>query len=192
MQDMAAGRGNGWRIAGWSLAALLMMVPMVGMRVSDEWKWSPGDFVFAAVMIGGTGLLFELAVRSSKHWAYRVGAAVALVATFLLIWINAAAGIIGDEGNPANLLFLGVIAVALAGALVARFRPQGMARAMLVAAVAEAMIGVAVRTLGWGADEPPGMLGVQILNGFFVALWLVSAALFRAAARQRAAISAGP
>jgi hypothetical protein len=53
---------------------------------------------------------------------------------------------------------------------------------MATAAVAELGVGVVALTLGLGANEPPGELGVQVLNGFFVALWALSAWLFRRAA----------
>lgn len=173
---------SGWRLSGWGFAASLLLIPVIGMQVSDEWQWTGSDFVFAAVMIGGTGLLLEMVARASGNWAYRAGAAVALLTNFLLIWINAAVGIIGDEGDPANMMYFGVIATALAGAFLARFRPQGMAVAMGGAAVATLLVGIAALVTGLGATQPPGPLGIQILNGFFAGLWLLSAMFFRKSA----------
>ena len=63
-------------------------------------NWTASDFVFAAVLIGGVGLVLELAVRSTPSAAYRSGVAVLAAASFLLIWINAAIGIVGNEDNP--------------------------------------------------------------------------------------------
>ena len=97
------------------------------------------------------------------------------------MWINGAVGIIGDEGGSANLMFIGVILVALVGAIVARFRADGMARAMAVAAVAEALVAVPVVVLGLGANEPPGLLGILVLIGGFTGMWAGSALLFRKA-----------
>jgi hypothetical protein len=174
--------GIPWRVLGWGLAVALLAIPFVAMQFTREVNWTASDFVFAGVVIGGCGLLFELLVRRSGRIAYRLGGAVAVLATFLLVWINAAAGIIGSEDNSANLMFLGVILVALAGAALARLRPGGMARAMAAAAVAEGAVGIVALALGLGANEPPGELGVQALNGFFVALWALSAWLFRRAA----------
>lgn len=185
-QSTTAPWGSWIRIAGWSFAAVLMLVPVIGMQVSNEWQWTGSDFVFAGIMIGGTGLLLELTARSSPSWAYRGGMLLALMANFLLIWINGAVGIIGSENNPANLMYAGVIGIALVGALVARFRAAGMALAMLAASLATVAIAVVVLVAGWGALEPPGALGVVILNGFFAMLWLLSAALFRKAAQSRA------
>ena len=177
----ARGWRSPWRLAGWGLAAVLLLVPLATMRVTDAVNWSPADFAFAAVMIGGVGIAFELAVRTTRTLAYRAGTALALAAGFLLIWIDAAVGIIGDEGNPLNLLYVAVPAVALAGAVVARFRAAGMARAMIVAATVQATIGgVAVVA---GGREPPGAAGQVVLNGIFVLLFAGAALLFGRAAR---------
>lgn len=191
-QETAGPWGNRIRIAGWGFAALLMIVPVVGMQVSDEWQWTGSDFVFAGIMIGGTGLLLELAARASRNWAYRSGVAVALLASFLLIWINGAVGIIGNENNPANLMYFGVILIGLLGAIFARFRSAGMALAMFGASLATVLIGAIVLVAGWGATEPPGLMGIVMLNGFFAGLWLISAALFRQVARVQGGMAGAP
>lgn len=174
---------NGWRIAGWGFAAALIVTPAVAMQFTSEVKWTLFDFAFAAVLIGGTGLLVELAVRASGKWSYRGGALVALATAFLLIWVNAAVGVIGNEDNPANLVFLGIIAVAVAGTIVARARPDGMARAMALAAAAQALTGAVVFAAGFGSTEPPGPFRLLVLIELFAVLWAASALLFRAAAR---------
>ena len=139
-------------------------------------NWTGFDFLFAAVLIGGVGGLFELAVRMSRNTAYRAGVGAALAAAFLIVWANGAVGMIGSEHNPYNLLFIGVIAVALAGALIARFRAAGMAGAMLAAGIAHACVAVA----GMPADPRGG-----IVSAAFAAPWLLSAWLFRKAARAQ-------
>lgn len=175
----SGGRGGvPWRLVGWGLAAFLLLLPLVAGA-----PWTASDYVFAAVIFGIVGGLLELAVRRSRNPWYRLGALTAVLASFLLVWINAAVGVIGSEDNPANLMFLGVIAIALAGAIAARFRAEGMARAMAVAAIAEALVAVPVVAMKLGATEPPGLTGVLILIGGFTAIWAVSAALFRKAAQ---------
>ena len=171
-----------WRILGWGFAATLMLLPAVAMQFTSEVNWTASDFVFAGVLIGGTGLLLELAARRSRSAAYRGGVALALLASFLLIWINGAVGIIGNEDNPANLMFLAVILIALVGSVLALFRPAGMAMAMAAAAGAQALIAAIALYRGLGASEPPGPLGIVLLIGFFVGLWLASAWLFKRAA----------
>lgn len=173
-----------WRLAGWGLAVAVILAPLVAMQLGAPGVvWTLSDFVFAIVLIGGVGLLFELAVRASGSWAYRGGAALALGAAFLLVWINAAVGIIGGDDNPQNLVFFAVLAVAVGGSIVAGGKAALMARAMAVAAAAQALVGIAVFAAGVGANEPPGTVRLLILIEGFAALWLGSAWLFRKAAR---------
>jgi len=117
-------------------APRLVLLPLVAMRFTSEVVWTGSDFVFAAVMLGSVGLGLELAVRK-RNRAYTMAAAVALLVSFLSFWFTGAVGIIGNEGETSNMLFLAVIAVALAGSAVALFRPKGMAAAMCVAATAQ-------------------------------------------------------
>jgi len=169
-------RWSRWRIAGWSIPALLLLLPLVAMRFTDEVNWTASDFVFAAVLFGSVGLAFEFIVRTSSSLAYRFGAALAVIATFLTIWVNAAVGMIGSEDNPYNLLFLGVPLVALAAAIIARFRPAGMAIAMVATAIAQA----AVAAGGLTTD-----LRGAVLSMAFAGPWLLAAALFGNAAREQ-------
>jgi hypothetical protein len=108
--------------------------------------------------------------------------AVAVGAGLLLAWANLAVGLVGSENNPANLLYGGVLAVALIGALVARFRPQGMSRAMFGAALTYVLV-TAIALFVWkptgaGAEPLVPLLNVLVANGVFAALWAVAGLLF--------------
>jgi hypothetical protein len=121
--------GSRWRIAIWGGAALLLALPLVAMQFTREVVWGPVDFaVFGAMLAAACGA-WELATRASGNMAYRAAAGVAIATALLTIWANLAVGMIGDKDNPLNLMFAGVLAFGLVGALVARFRPQGMAYA---------------------------------------------------------------
>lgn len=172
-------RGNGgwsgWRLGGWGVAALILLLPAVAMQAGAEVDWGPEDFVLAGLLIGGVGLVFELAVRRARSLAYRMGVAAALAAAFTIVWADAGVGMIGDEGNPYNLLFLGVILLALAGAAVARFRAGGMAAAMTVAAAAHAAIALAGMSNDWTGG---------IFSAVMAVPWAVSAALFALSRRN--------
>ena len=176
-------RGNFWRIAGWGTAAGLILLPLVAMQFTSEVNWTFSDFVFAAVMFGSVGLGLELAVRKGNR-AFTFAAALALLVSFLSFWFTGAVGIIGNEAEDSNMLFLGVIAIALAGSIIARFRPAGMAVAMVVAAVAQAAVPVAASIIGDSTMAAIWAPEVIILTLGFTALWLTSARLFRKVARQ--------
>jgi hypothetical protein len=135
-------RGNRLRITAWGIAALILLLPLIAMQFTDEVNWDAFDFAFMGALLGGVGLGFELAVRKSGDWAYRAAAGIALAAVFLLVWVNGAVGIIGSEDNPANLMYGGVLAVGIIGAIIARFRPDGMARALVATALTLALVAV--------------------------------------------------
>jgi hypothetical protein len=176
------GRGGPWRIVGWGGAGLLLLMPLIAMQFTDEVNWDETDFIVMGAMICFVGLTLELAVRMTGNLAYRAAVAVALAAAFLLIWINLAVGIIGSEDNPANLMYVGVLAIVLVGAALARFRPGGMARAIVGAALAHVVIAAVALLFGLGSQGANWPQVIFVLNGFFAALWLLSAWLFRRAA----------
>jgi hypothetical protein len=165
-------------------AAVLLTVPLVAMRLTDEVAWTLSDFVVMGALVVGVGLAYELTAMKTGSTMYRLATGVALGTSFLLVWSILAVGYVGASGDPADVLFGGVLAVGLVGALLARFRPGGMARAMVAVAVAQATV-VAVALIAGLVD--PGGYAYKILGitGIFVALWLASAWLFRRAARER-------
>jgi hypothetical protein len=180
---MAASAENGggghlapWRILGWGGAAGLLLIPRLG-----HWPWTLFDYVFMAMLLAAAGLVLELAAWASRSLAYRVGAGLAAACAFLLVWINGAVGVFGDEGNPANLMFAGVIAVAAVGAALARFRAAGMARAMGAAALAQLLVAVTGPLAGLASPGVEGLREAVLAAGFAV-LWLGAAGLFRRAA----------
>ena len=173
-------------VFGVALAtAFLLLIPLLA-----NWPWTASDFVFAGALILGTGLTYVLVASRAGEIAYRAAVGVALVAGFLLVWINLAVGIIGDPDAFANVMYIGVLAVGIAGAFVARFRSQEMARALLATAFAQALVAVITLFFGLGSGSPPGVLGILTLNGFFVSLFVGSALLFRYAGREQT--PAGP
>lgn len=175
-------RINPWRTAAWCAAAALLLAPLVAMQFTDEVVWTLSDFVFAAIMLGGTGLAFELALRKSRHIAYRAGAALGLAAAFVLVWVNAAVGIIGDGDGAANLLFGGVLAAGAIGALTARFQPRGMARAMIATAGAQGLVAAIAVIGGLGAADARWPFHLVAFTGVLMTLWLLAAGLFQVAA----------
>jgi hypothetical protein len=114
---------------------------------------------------------------------YRIGAAVAVTAGLLQVWINLAVGIVGNEENPANLGFYLVVVTALACSFTAAFRAEGMARAMVATAGVQALLGLVIATAPSHADEATGVLA---LSGGFAALWLIAAAFFHRGGRADA------
>lgn len=109
--------------------------------------------------------------------AYRAGVAVAALASFLTVWTT----IVRDDGNGIGF-FMVIMAVAV-GWFAAGFRAAGMARTMAGVAVMQAAVGALVATAPDTANVPGESMRALLFSGFFVLLWLVSGACFRAAAR---------
>ena len=178
-------RGRFRRMAPWAIATFIVLLPLVAMQFTNEVVWDGADFaVFGTMLFGACGA-YELATRMTGNVAYRAAVGVAVVAAFILIWMNLALGIIGSEDDPANLMFGGVLAVGIFGAVVVRFQPHGMARALAATALAQALAGVIALIGGLGSAGANWPGAILVLTGFFAALWLASAWLFRKAAREQ-------
>jgi len=170
--------------------AFILMLPLLAMQVTDQVVWDLADFAVAGALLVGTGLMYELAARKAGNIAYRAAVGVALAAALLLVWINLAVGIIGEPDELANGMYVGVLAVGIIGAIIARFQPHGMARALFATALAQALVAVIALIFGLGSPAS-GPLEILALNGSFVALFVGSALLFRYAAREQPRAGAG-
>ena len=116
--------------------------------------------------------------------SYRFATILALATAFILVWLIGAVGVIGVEGDPFDLMYFGVLAVGLIGAIAARLRPHGMARALFATAFAQALVAFVALIVGKHQSSVSSVPEILILNGFFIALFLGSARLFGYAARQ--------
>jgi hypothetical protein len=114
---------------------------------------------------------------SSQNRAYRAGVAVAVITSFLTVWTT----IVRDDGTGIGFFLL--IMAAVVGGFAAWFRADGMARTMVGVAVMQALLGVAIATAPVTAAIPNGPSRALVFSAFFTALWLVSAAFFRAASK---------
>ncbi len=179
-------RGRVRSIVGVVLAsALILLLPLVANLVTDGPGWTLFDFAVAGVLLVGTGLTYVLVRTKAASVAYRAAVAVALAAALALLWLIGSVGVIGVEGDAADLMYLGVVAIGLGGAVVARFRADGMARALLATALAQALVGVIALLAGKHEAAVTSVGELLGLNGLFVALFVASAWLFRRAAEQQ-------
>ena len=173
-------------------AASILLVPLLAMQITDAVVWDLADFVVAGGLLAGTGLMFRMAARKAGNIAYRAAAGIALAAAFILVWLVGAVGVIGEDGDRADLMYVGVLAVGMIGAIIARFRPDGMARALLAMALVQALVAVIALIAGKHQAPISSVYEIVGLNGFFVALFIASAWLFRHAAREQPPADAGP
>lgn len=179
----------------WLIVALvplaLLLIPLTGQLTVEGWNWPWHGFVFAWVVFSVTIFFYRfLATRPMANFAYKAGAALAVLAGFLVFWFTAAVQIIGDE-NPANVLYLGVILTGLVGTGLVRFQPAGMAKTAFATAAATFLVPV-IAVIFWPSDFSPGLLKVFILNSVFVLMFAGSGLLFRHAATAHATVPRPP
>lgn len=174
------------RVVGWSLAVLILLLPIVASWFTDEVKWSPGDYLLAAIVLGGIGLLFELTIRRSNNDAYRTGVVLALASIFLMAWSNAAVGFVGSGANAVNVLYFLMLALPLIGGAVSGLKARGLFITMMLTASVQVLITVftfaAVPVVG---DATALILAI---NAVFILLWIGAAVLFHQAAARSASL----
>jgi len=179
------------RLVVWAaVVAFILLIPLLAMQFTDEVVWDLADFIVMGGLLFGVGLAYELVARRSEKTVYRGAFGVGLAGAFLLFWVNGAVGIIGNEGQPANLMYGAVLAVGLIGSLMSRFKPLGMARTLFAAALTQMLVPV-IALLIWpppATSWAPGVFGVFMLSAFFAMLFVASALLFRRASDSKLSV----
>ncbi len=176
-QGLLGANPTAWRKLVWGGAAAVMAIPVTLQLTMAEMAWDGLDFAVFGVMLVIAGLGFELVLRFAGASIWSVLAAIlGIGGAFLMVMANLAVGIVGNEGNPINLVFFVLLGAGALGALAVRLRAAGLARVLAAMAAAQALLGLAL-ALG-------GIAYLPVFTAVFVGIWLGSAALFRQAARQ--------
>ncbi len=74
---------------------MLLFIPFIMMKFTDEVNWNLFDFVLAGILLIGSGLVFEIIIRKVKSRKYRIVLGMILLFLLLLIWAEIAVGIFG-------------------------------------------------------------------------------------------------
>jgi hypothetical protein len=162
---------NPWRIVGWGGAAALLAVPAV-----LGWPWPAFAFVAFGALFALVGGGIELAARKARTPAHAAAAAIALVTGFVLQWIGRVGA---SDGHLENFVYVVVALIALAGAVGARFRAEGLAWAMFLAAGFQLLVAVGAYAAGWVFTDARGPLAELVFNVGLALPWLLAGALFR-------------
>lgn len=174
-------------ILGVALVTLLILsIPLVAMQFTDEVNWGVGDFIIMGALLFGTGVLFVLVMRLSSNIVYKTALGLAVGATFFMVYVNLAVGLIGGGPHAGNLMYAGVILVLIVGIYLSRFTAAGMERAMyLTAGTFAVLTAIAFLTKMY---EYPGSSVMEIVgvNVFFATPFVVSGLLFRYVALEQA------
>ncbi len=149
---------------------LILSVPFIAMQYSNEVAWDMFDFLIAGCLLFGACFSIETLIRKTNNMAYKIAISLTVLTSLLLIWVNLAVGIIGNENNPANLMFIVVIAIAVVGSIYARFKPKGMAYTLLAVAITQITVAITTYLMGQGS--------ILLITAVFTVLWLTTAWLF--------------
>jgi hypothetical protein len=176
------------------VAALILGMPLLRSLFAGGWGWDIRAFLLVGAvgtLLFAGGLTLQMVIKKLGTPAYRVAVGVAFVTVFLLVWGNFVQG--ADDVNPAAFGYFVVPLVGMIGAALARFQPNGMARALFVTAVAQALVLVTALIIRNPQVTPwtPAVLRGFSGNAMNVLLFVASALLFRKAARQESAARAG-
>ncbi|RNC83017.1 MAG: hypothetical protein ED557_09855 [Balneola sp.] len=156
-------------------AASILLIPLIAMFFTEEVDWGLVDFLIAWIMLFGTGITYKLiSLKMSQSVQYKIATGLAVVGLLLIVWVNLAVGIIGNEENPVNLIFYAVHVVGTLGTFISRFDATGMSYTAYAMSVTMVIIGLITLIAGWGF--------VPILTAFFGILFLISGMLYRKAA----------
>ena len=73
----------------------LLLIPLIGMTITDEIKWSPFDFFTMGSLLILLGIGINLVSGRVKNLKYRVLYIGVIVIIFMLIWAELAVGLFG-------------------------------------------------------------------------------------------------
>jgi hypothetical protein len=76
--------------------AAILLIPFVAMQFTREVNWTASDFVIAAILLAGTGLLFELASAKLRTRKSRLIAIAVIGFCFVFVWAELAVGLVGS------------------------------------------------------------------------------------------------
>lgn len=78
-----------------AIVAAILLIPFIGMQLSDEVNWSTFDFAIMGGLLLTVSLLIDLVVRKFKTTNHRYLLIACIVVVFFLTWAELAVGIFG-------------------------------------------------------------------------------------------------
>lgn len=147
-------------------------------------NWTISDFAVAAALLAVIGGAYALLVRLRGDVYYRAAAGLTAAASLFMVWVALAVGAMGEPGDAPDLMYMGVLALGIGGAVVTRGRPRGMAATLLL--MVAALVAAAGAALALGVHRLPNMSVLEVLgvNAVFAAPLAAAALLFRHSAKR--------
>jgi len=77
------------------VVAGILLIPFIGMQVSNEVNWSSSDFVIMGILLFLTGLAINFALSKLKTRKSKILACAIILVVLFVIWAELAVGIFG-------------------------------------------------------------------------------------------------
>lgn len=77
----------------WAVIVGLFLLPAIAMKFTSEVNWGLEDFAFAALLLVGAGLVFELAAWKLTTTRARLVVAGLVLLAVVVVWVEAAVGL---------------------------------------------------------------------------------------------------
>ena len=169
-------------------AALLF--PFIAVESADALGLSEDDAFFdrlpllllALILIG---IIIAVVLTWKNKSGIRSALGLALFTSFLIVWMNAAVGIIGSEENRINIIYYGLVIFSIIWVMFENYSVLGFARSMFASMIVAVLLGVSVMIIaGINGVSFIGLIQIAALNGMFATLYGISALLFRRSAQN--------
>ena len=168
-----------------SITAMILLIPLIAMDFTSEVNWNGLDFLVMAMMLMGAGLTYVFIANLSSSYAYKLGVAITMLTSFLLVWVLLAVGMIGASGHPANLLY-GLVFITLgASAFSCKFTAQGLSKSLFRTAAAQFIVPF-IAIIFWQPIlmSEANLVRLLIFNSVFALLFAGAGWLFRKSAKS--------
>jgi hypothetical protein len=76
----------------------ILLIPLIGMQISNAWNWDATDFIIMGILLFGMGSLFVLTARKTNK-KYRIAIGIAFAVILFWIWAELAVGIFTNWGS---------------------------------------------------------------------------------------------
>lgn len=171
------------------VAVSFVTILLVASYFVDDWNWPPMAFIVVGGIIFSLGFIYEVVTRNRDAMAYRAAVGISFTAGFMTMWGNF---VQMADVNPAAAMYFAVPIVGIIGAALARLRPEAMARALFVTALAQGLVLAVVLMLLITGNSRNVLWTLPVLRGFggnvvCGLMFAGSALLFRKAAREELA-----
>lgn len=134
--------------------------------------------MLASILIAAAVAFF---LTKGRHAMYRMAILASLGVAFFMNWAIPAVGILGVEGDPADLMYFALQTVVILGAVFVRFRPKGMVGVMAVAVAAHVAVIIAAVLMGLHLRAVTPIDEIIAVNIMFMVMWTGAGILYYSA-----------